>query len=647
MKTNVFRISVFTLFACLLSACVDERYDLNNVDMTIGTSGDLTLPTSSTANIVLKNILDFEKDGVVQSINGEYFIVEDGEADVPKINITPISIASPRLSNISTKISIDEIIGNTRSAFNISPANISILGYDINIPNQTFFYTIKETDKVYYEINVLSSKVPNEVIDLSSVSFVDETTLEAQIKVSLDKDYAFINKVHLDNLKLTIPKGLHVAHAKLRLWTDVNGNIQLKDEDAIEIDNENGIIYLTDTDKNVILDETHVIGVLITLDRAVTSAEGFTFNNGKVGLKGLFKIDGTFRLETADFELNENTLSKEQIQSLISNMDFNVIRPQMITFNGNASFNDDIQVSSFSGKVQSSIGNIAPIVLDNMPDFLNEPEVRLDLANPAIFVEVNNPLPAEAETGMTLTSIYSDVEPIIKKTGKIIIPANKHVVFCLTENPSAVVNIPEAYAALEIIPIQIEGLGDLLEILPKEIRIDVDDVMMNIKDLPVPSEYTLGVSYQVYTPLEFGEGFRLVYQGTEEGIGDDLDDINKIDVKAIRIDATIVTDLPLDLTLSLNVFDRNNESLKDKLFTVNDIKINGHKGPEAISSQSIALNLMPMKGHTIGKLLGRLDKFHYRAVAEASGNGILKEDAQIKLENISITLVGGISYDAN
>ena len=121
MKTNVFRISVFTLFACLLSACVDERYDLNNVDMTIGTSGDLTLPTSSTANIVLKNILDFEKDGIVQSINGEYFIVEDGEADVPKINITPISIASPRLSNISTKISIDEIIENVgfsdRSAF--------------------------------------------------------------------------------------------------------------------------------------------------------------------------------------------------------------------------------------------------------------------------------------------------------------------------------------------------------------------------------------------------------------------------------------------------------------------------------------------------------------------------------------------------
>ena len=157
----------------------------------------------------------------------------------------------------------------------------------------------------------------------------------------------------------------------------------------------------------------------------MTSAEGFTFSNGKVGLKGLFKIDGTFRLETADFELNENTLSKEQIQSLISNMDFNVIRPQTITFNGNASFNGDIQVSSFSGKVQSSIGNITPIVLDNMPDFLNDPEVRLDLANPAIFVEVNNPLPAEAETGITLTSIYSDVEPIIKKTGKIIIPANK------------------------------------------------------------------------------------------------------------------------------------------------------------------------------------------------------------------------------
>jgi hypothetical protein len=46
-------------------------------------------------------------------------------------------------------------------------------------------------------------------------------------------------------------------------------------------------------------------------------------------------------------------------------------------------------------------------------------------------------------------------------------------------------------------------------------------------------------------------------------------------------------------------------------------------------------------------MLGRLDKFHYRAVAEADGEGTLKEDASIKLEDIKITLVGGISYDAN
>lgn len=80
---------------------------------------------------------------------------------------------------------------------------------------------------------------------------------------------------------------------------------------------------------------------------------------------------------------------------------------------------------------------------------------------------------------------------------------------------------------------------------------------------------------------------------------------------------------------------------------MSDIVIEAHKGPDATSSQPISIEIIPLQGHTIGEMLGRLDKFHYRAVAEADGEGTLKEDASIKLEDIKITLVGGISYDAN
>lgn len=669
MKTNFLRISAFALVACLLSSCVDEKYDLNNVDLTVGTTGDLTLPTSSTDSIILKNLMDLEDDGIVQIINGEYYIVEDGKADVPKIELNDISIASPSLTNIETSIDANDIANNARvfDASSEEMISISLFGYDIQIPNMTYEYTIKEKDKAYYNIDVTSSEVPSEVVRLDKVVFVDETTLDADIQVYFDEDHSFINKVHLDNLKVTLPKGLHVSKAVFRHWTEIDGQVVHEDVEVPEedIDNDKGTIQLTKKDKNTIVGRedknhhghedhgNHKIDVLITFDQAITGNEGFTFENGKVGLEGLFKIDGTFRLEAKDFKLTEQTIPWALAYELIDKRSFDVIRPSNIDFKGGAAFVNskgepiDIKVKSVSGQVKSDIGDIAPIVLNDMPDFLNDPAVTLDLANPAIFVEVNNPLPAQAKTTITLTSVYDDddkkdetrVADIEIKTG--------HKVYCLAEDPASA-NVPSDYSELDVVPVQIADLGGLLWKLPKEINVELDDVVMDIDNLEVkPEPYELSLSYKVYTPMEFGESFMLVYQGTEEGLSADLSDINKVNTKGISIKANAVTNLPLNLTLTLDAMDSNNNSLKD-IFYVNELVIPSHNGAaDATSKHPIELTLTAKEGYSISNLLSRLDKIKYRAVAEAKDKGKLTEKAMIKLEDITITLLGGISYDAN
>ena len=325
----------------------------------------------------------------------------------------------------------------------------------------------------------------------------------------------------------------------------------------------------------------------------------------------------------------------------------------MIGFDGGASFNKDIVVKSFAGKIISNVGDVAPIKLDNMPDFINDSETCLDLANPAFFVEVNNTLPADASTSVTLTSKYLDgTASVSKSTGIFVLPANKHVVFCLANNPEQAV-IPEQFTSLERINITIENLSELLLKVPDEIRVDISDVTMETDNMPipidVPKEYSIGVNYKVYTPLEFGPSFKLVYQGTEEGIAEDLEDINKMDTKAVRIDANVVTDFPLDLTLSVDALSRDNVSLKGKIIDVDDVHVYAHKeGAEPTSTQPVSLTILPKKGHTIRELLEQMDKLHYRAVAEAKGTeGKLMENASIKLTDIKITLLGGVSYDAN
>jgi hypothetical protein len=83
------------------------------------------------------------------------------------------------------------------------------------------------------------------------------------------------------------------------------------------------------------------------------------------------------------------------------------------------------------------------------------------------------------------------------------------------------------------------------------------------------------------------------------------------------------------------------------VISVNDIVINAHTGEGAASTQAISLTILPKEGHTIREMLEKMDKFHYRAVADADANDVLKESASIRLTNIKITLLGGIAYDAN
>jgi hypothetical protein len=170
---------------------------------------------------------------------------------------------------------------------------------------------------------------------------------------------------------------------------------------------------------------------------------------------------------------------------------------------------------------------------------------------------------------------------------------------------------------------------------------------MDIEEMTIPSQYDVKISYMVYTPLEFGDEFKLVYQGTEEGLADDLEDINKLDTKCIRITATAVTNFPLDLTLSVDLCDKKGKSIKGDLVQVNDLTLEAHKGSGATSSQDITLTIEPTEGHSIREALERLDKIVYRAEAQADAEGELLDNAHIQLTNIKITLVGGVSYDAN
>ncbi|WP_293491555.1 hypothetical protein, partial [Prevotella sp.] len=89
-------INKFRIVACMLAAgflavgsgCTDSDFDLSNIDQTIGIGGDgLQLPTNSTENIVLDDLLDLNNSDFISiAENGDYmFSKQRGRVKTPNI----------------------------------------------------------------------------------------------------------------------------------------------------------------------------------------------------------------------------------------------------------------------------------------------------------------------------------------------------------------------------------------------------------------------------------------------------------------------------------------------------------------------------------------------------------------------------------
>ena len=91
----------------VMTSCVDQAYDFEEVDMTLGTQADLVLPTSSTGTIRLASFLDIKEDGkgFIDSIkigdNMVFYAKASGmeRLKLPKVSNGNVSLGSPYLTS--------------------------------------------------------------------------------------------------------------------------------------------------------------------------------------------------------------------------------------------------------------------------------------------------------------------------------------------------------------------------------------------------------------------------------------------------------------------------------------------------------------------------------------------------------------------
>ena len=248
----------------MLSSCFDDSYDLDDVDYTVGTEADLTLPSSSTGEILLKNIMNLKEDGVIQVVadptgkDSMFVVTQSGKANIKPISIGAIKIAKPTLSPFQATIDLRSLIGPKVKARKALDINVD--GTNVNIPDQDFFYDIKDGDAQQDIKKAQATGISTDVVAIERVGF-DQVCLTLNLNTVGFPEY--IPNMHLNNLVLTMPSELNVVSCLF---------------DGVEVDKENiqpGKIQLTKPEDGQ--RSTKGITMKLTIDGAETG-ENFYFD---------------------------------------------------------------------------------------------------------------------------------------------------------------------------------------------------------------------------------------------------------------------------------------------------------------------------------------------------------------------------------
>ena len=583
-----YRLPVLTALSSslLLLGCTNADYDFDKVDYTLGFgSGEITLPSNNSINIMLDDILDLGNSDLINTTaSGDYVLGKEPEV------VSPISVTvDPLVQTINesgeqsfsidmpaelqawagTTVSVKDILGHTLDG----NGNISLISYRFDVDP-----VVKELKYV----GVGYDKGVNLKLNVTLPNIVKKAKVTIQLPRNLDMTY-------------TGSMGtFSQADNTLTLDFDQNGNassMQL-------VFNVKGIFIKEFDEKNYA-----------------------TFNPNK--LEMILFSDIALQIE---------------IEQLL------VPSTPNIEIKGNPTF-DDIVVTSARGIFDPDIDleDVGTVTIDDIPDFLTDKDVVADIANPLIWLTIKTNLPLGS---IVEARVSSDTYPKgIMIEGDNAIELNPQAPGDTEDAETKIVicrHAPEnlnGYKAIEI-----EDLSKLIEKLRNGMKLSFTATKAKAKQVEGTVElgknYHLNPSYEFNAKLALGDNAVIVYSDTENDWNKDIDKLELSDNSKITLTANVENQVPADLEINITPVDKNDQPLT--ALTVTPIK------NKIAAGTTLGEIQYEISGTGVKQLDGVDYRLKVTAPSDAAQKGkTLNKNHQIHLKDIKIQVNGKIVYDAN
>lgn len=590
MKINYFRAGVAGVSAlALLTGCIDDNYDLSDIDTTTELKvNDLVIPVNL-ASITLDNVIDIDEDDpdatikYVEIDGKKYFAIEKhGDFHAEPTTIKEVVASKPTgIKPIEQTLSGEPVAVN--GARKKAPG-AGAMKYIINEDNTDFTYEMRDVDEAIEsvkEIRMADHKLNIEVI-LTSPDILQTA------------EY-----VEFENLELRLPDGMKATCDE----GTVNGNVL-------------SVPYLHGNGNQAVL---HIVSDDINL----TTQYG---ENGIIVTDQMFDYTSELGVIKGDLYVTPKSGSA----AVPSDIHF-TINYDLSAFT----------VTEFSGGINyaTKVENIDDVSLSDLPDFLAGDDTNLIMSNPQLTLNVNNPAGAYqlmCISGLTINSIRDGVVD-----GSQSLPGDFEIgyeaksgpyTFVIAPHPDKAINMPTT-GHLKKYPFP--GLSYILagNGIPDKLNIELASptqpeprITGDAKNFPLGRELQdVDGSYTFMTRLALDDGSRIVYEKTDDGWNDA--DVDAIKISSFTVSATATTDIPCGVKLTARPVGLDGK----------DIEITN---PESATTEIPAMADNEPFSITLDGDIQHLDGIHFIATAEGFNGEALVPSQTIKLDNLKVRVTG-------
>lgn len=313
----------------------------------------------------------------------------------------------------------------------------------------------------------------------------------------------------------------------------------------------------------------------------------------------------------------------------------------------------EMTINFVNGVIQLNIkAETTNIELNDLPDFLKDEETRLDISNPVILLRANNPLATPVEIDAVLTPMKNNAQIEGKKVE--IGSGNEKTPVVLASGENVIALSRTGGCTIEGVTsnVKVEDINNLLETIPDDIMVDLKPVVRNEEyyTAELGIAYEMPSSYEVDVPLSFEQGLNIVYNDSIQDLNKDLNDLDKVGLKNVKVILSVDNAIPLKLQLkaeNVQIKDVYGNELSAVKKTIEEDKQYVAESADGEKPATSELVLSLTSDDTA--FLSKIDRicFKITAVTGTTTGVPLKDTQWLKITSIKLSVPGGVNVDLN